>query len=356
MHSWHMTISLQDKIHGMFLGIAIGDALGMPVETFTRKQIVDKYGSITNYFRPDQHKWFDGEEAGTTTDDTQLSLAVAEALLSMKDSYEDEPDLMSNLMQHMKIKHVEALDKKAGWGRGTTEAVKLLAEGKCWNQTAQGEESAVEGPGTGNGVAMKIAPLAAWNFLTGFNIRKYNLVKTFTRMTHASNAAFLTGLLQFNAISLALNEQPIYLKKQIDAQNLENIKTKFKKIWLETAINSDNICDNAFFERLIYACARNADFPEKIEKLEGQGKARFTSHFSYPLSMACFLQMPVSSASVIIAVNAGGDTDTNASMVGAIVGALVGKKAFAKYLIDDLKNKEQIEDIAERFCQRFVKD
>jgi ADP-ribosylglycohydrolase len=33
----------RDRIAGMFLGSAIGDALYMPVETWTPKQIADKF-------------------------------------------------------------------------------------------------------------------------------------------------------------------------------------------------------------------------------------------------------------------------------------------------------------------------
>src|SRR3989344_7928815 len=74
----------KDKIRGMFLGIAIGDALYMPVETWSARKIAEIHGRLTNYIRPDGHKWFDGREAGTWTDDTQLTLVEAESLISKK--------------------------------------------------------------------------------------------------------------------------------------------------------------------------------------------------------------------------------------------------------------------------------
>ena len=69
----------KEKIRGMFLGIAIGDALGMPVETMTLEKIAKKFGRVNRYIRPDGHKWYNGQPAGTWTDDTQLSLAIAES-------------------------------------------------------------------------------------------------------------------------------------------------------------------------------------------------------------------------------------------------------------------------------------
>ena len=70
----------KDKIRGLFIGTAIGDALGMPVETFDRDRIRKEYGTLMTYVSPAGHKWFNGELPGTTTDDTQLFLAIARAI------------------------------------------------------------------------------------------------------------------------------------------------------------------------------------------------------------------------------------------------------------------------------------
>ncbi|MBI2633668.1 MAG: ADP-ribosylglycohydrolase family protein [Parcubacteria group bacterium] len=52
-------------------------------------------------------------------------------------------------------------------------------------------------------------------------------------------------------------------------------------------------------------------------------------------------------------VNAGGDTDTNGSIVGSLLGALKGVSVFPKHLIDGLWQKEKILDTANRFCDTF---
>ena len=53
------------KIRGMFLSVAIGDALYMSVETMTAQNISEKYGRLISYVRRDGHKWFNGRDAGT---------------------------------------------------------------------------------------------------------------------------------------------------------------------------------------------------------------------------------------------------------------------------------------------------
>ena len=74
-------MSTRDRIRGLFLGTALGDALGMPVETFNRDRIHREHGLVTKYVSTAGHKWFDGVPPGTITDDTQLTLALARAII-----------------------------------------------------------------------------------------------------------------------------------------------------------------------------------------------------------------------------------------------------------------------------------
>ena len=48
----------RDRIRGMFLGIAIGDALGKPVEMFKIAKIAKLHGRVTKYLPCDGHKFF----------------------------------------------------------------------------------------------------------------------------------------------------------------------------------------------------------------------------------------------------------------------------------------------------------
>mgnify|MGYP001433515367 CR=1 FL=1 len=88
---------MRNKIQGMFLGVAIGDSLGMPVETWGRERILQQYpNGIQRYETPDGHKWFAGEEAGTVTDDTQLTLAVIKGMILGNGFDLDEISFSSN--------------------------------------------------------------------------------------------------------------------------------------------------------------------------------------------------------------------------------------------------------------------
>ncbi|NVJ87301.1 MAG: ADP-ribosylglycohydrolase family protein [Algoriphagus sp.] len=76
---------LQDKILGMLVGSAIGDAMGAPTEMWPREMIQSKYGfvqkldSMTRKASP-EGTWLPNLPAGGTTDDTRWKVLTAEFL------------------------------------------------------------------------------------------------------------------------------------------------------------------------------------------------------------------------------------------------------------------------------------
>ncbi|MCR5537432.1 MAG: ADP-ribosylglycohydrolase family protein [Succinivibrio sp.] len=71
-----------DKVKGALYGVAIGDAMGAPLEFMSKEDIADKYGTVTEMIGGG---WMNLEK-GQTTDDTSLSLAVARGVLASPDN------------------------------------------------------------------------------------------------------------------------------------------------------------------------------------------------------------------------------------------------------------------------------
>lgn len=65
------------------------------------------------------------------------------------------------------------------------------------------------------------------------------------------------------------------------------------------------------------------------------------------------MRNPNSIESLYDCVSAGGDTDTNGSMLASLLGALHGQSIFPKHLVDGLKNKDEILDLADQFYEKF---
>lgn len=152
----------RSKIRGMLVCGAIGDALGAPVESWGLPKIVEVHGGpIAGYVPPVGHKWFKPDEflPGMTTDDTQLTVATMEGLISGHQRAVAERDF-DRYMDAVAKAHVEAMRfAVGGWGKSTTEAVQRIASGAHWSQSGKTSEMK---RGTGNGVPMKNSPLAAW--------------------------------------------------------------------------------------------------------------------------------------------------------------------------------------------------
>src|SRR5450756_2217177 len=65
-----------DKFKRTLLGCAVGDALGAPVEGLPTEDIRQKYGLVTDFID-------ERFGAGMITDDTQMTIALAQAIIEM---------------------------------------------------------------------------------------------------------------------------------------------------------------------------------------------------------------------------------------------------------------------------------
>lgn len=74
--------SLVDRIAGGLYGVAYGDAMGMPGELWSRRQIREHFGTIDRFLPgPDGHFVVDGYAAGQVTDDTQQTEVLARVIV-----------------------------------------------------------------------------------------------------------------------------------------------------------------------------------------------------------------------------------------------------------------------------------
>jgi ADP-ribosyl-[dinitrogen reductase] hydrolase len=85
----------ENQFLGVLLGLAIGDALGMPVSGLSRAQIAEQYGSISTY---QPRRLDDGTEiaAGEITDETETTLCIVESLTT-NDGLIDPPNIGARL-------------------------------------------------------------------------------------------------------------------------------------------------------------------------------------------------------------------------------------------------------------------
>jgi ADP-ribosylglycohydrolase len=339
------TSALSGSVRNCLLGLAVGDALGMPWETLKHEEILTMNSghSVTEMSDAVQQQLTDtaGFKRGMTTDDTQLSVAVAESLI----------DCHGFDLKDQARRHLAAYEGPAcGWGGTTRIAMESLKAGRDPNvpmppiEVAPGRKP----KGRGNGIAMKIAPLALWHALAQGRFETEPLLTdtlALGRLTHpdlrASTAAYAI------AVVVARN---------------------FLKPWDGTDPKS---CLDFVIEQARLAEARYRSIQDDVDSVSARleiVKRAFAdldallrevrpgcdALESVPFSIGVFLRHPNDiEAALSEAATAGGDTDTNAAMVGAMCGANLdetrGGQPIPERWINDLADQGRgLTDLAAR--------
>lgn len=181
--------------------VAYGDAFGLPAEGKSANEISAQYGTITELISPAGHPFFPYESRGATSDDTQLSVAVAEGLIAAS-GFSIDSQAEKHITAYLEtpvIRDTEGALLARGWGKSTIRAMERLIEGVS-------PEYSGEKQGGGNGVVMKMAPLAIWQAFQGFDIAtRHEQYDSLTTMTHDSDIARFCTRLHGDVIALLLN-------------------------------------------------------------------------------------------------------------------------------------------------------
>lgn len=321
----------RDKIRGMFLGVAIGDSFGMPLES-------KKFEDTRKLVRINTYRSSGRGKKGSWTDDTQLTMATALAMLEAGEFS------MDNIATH----HVKAYKTStSGWGSTTREAVAKLDKGCHWSMS--GNFAGQENRGFGNGIPMKAAPLAAYFALTNDYHDYDTFINDFTSMTHQTSVAVSSCYAHVSALAYCLDETIDSFRSREFIENVVNASAEGRNFYSDTL--KDDLTAKLYSLTKLYSIP-DLLFDDSYLVSEFGGGSCYVYH-SLPFSYAFFLRGPFSIESMYDVAYAGGDADTNASMVASMIGAICGTKAFPKALIEGLEAKTQIIRIADLFYEKF---
>jgi ADP-ribosylglycohydrolase len=334
------------KVQACLLGVQIGDALGQPTETMNRESILmaevmgkdgtrfKHSGQPVKGFLPaiqTRIRQTAQLQAGDTTDDWQLTKAVAQSLVA-RSGY-DQEDVAKY--------HAAALsDANTGWGGTTEHAIKEISvwfdtqgqSGRSPHVMAWDVASTNSGSrtGAGNGVAMKVSPLAIFHALhnPGYSVEcgepsnemvaLMPMVKKLAGLTHPSSEAYLTAYALAVMIAQVLVE-PVYTLEE-RSKLLRRVRYRLGEAERQAPGNGGFKILSAFDRLSAVAGDPEAVFREIIPG--------FRAGESVQYAMGIFLCYPKDfRKAVLTAVNDGGDSDSTASMIGALVGANCGLEA-----------------------------
>lgn len=274
-------------ILGCLLGTAIGDAVGLASEGLSKRRQARLFPHLDGP-RLLGHR-------GMVSDDTEHTCLVAQALIQ---SAGDPATFSTAFARRLRF---WLLGLPAGVGWATLRAALKLSVGIPPSRS--GVASA------GNGPAMRSALLGVC--YGGEPQRLCALVKASTQITHTDRRAEVGAL----AVALAAH---------ISAQSPSELTETYLRA-LETLLGSDD----AGFLPLARQAAASAEAGETTETFAASlGAGERVSGYVYqtvPVVLHAWFRFPRDYRSAVLSViHCGGDTDTTAAIVGAIVGAAVG--------------------------------
>jgi poly(ADP-ribose) glycohydrolase ARH3 len=301
---------IKSKFLGSLLGAALGDALGAPWEghRIAGKHEIELIAKISHPLR--------------YTDDTHMTIGVAESLI----------EYLGFNGKHMTERFIDNYSKEPwrGYGPGPPRIFGLIKSGIAWDEAAK---HIYPGGSFGNGAAMRVAPVGLFFWNNSARLREVAYLSS--RITHSHVLGMEGAALQAMAIALAVAENSA---KPFSWQS-------FLSILMNFATEDVYRAKIARFSSLL---DRSDDRQTVVREL-GHGIEAFNS---VPTAIFAFLSHHQDFASTVIyAVSLGGDTDTIASMAGAISGAYLGIDAIPMGWRAQLENQDYILNLADRLWQ-----
>lgn len=292
-----MMNNLENKISGALYGIAVGDALGGPLEFMDRQEIKEKHGYVTEMIGGGWLRLAPGE----TTDDTAMTLAVAEGII-------EAPDDPVSAIGKRFIEWLESGPKDVGLTCSlsihTAEAIKRgeYPTSDEWDKAAHIVSLQQQGKNGGNGALMRtVYPGLYYRDVA----RARDVARIVGRMTH----------------------------KNDDSEKACQLYTDM--IHLITHKNGEKA--DAF--RLL----RGSSYDVQGIAAGGIAALKPTGFVVSSLECAlyCFGTAPCFADAVATAANLGGDADTIAAITGGLAGAYYGFDSIPARWVEALSDSDR---------------
>jgi len=323
-----------DKFQGCFIGVAIGDSLGHPFEGILREGI---YSRLNNFkeFIVSNKKLFN-----TYTDDTQLTLHTAKALIQGSGYNED----------YFIKEYVEWLeDPPIGPGFGCISSIQKLKSGISWKKAASNSG--------GNGTTMRISPIGLFYNKDINNLKKFALQSSL--ITHSHPAASAGAIVIARAIAFLIDktiETEFSLDEFFDVM-ISSISNSREEIWdefIEILNKVKNSLDISLEAGLIKFSQAGVKKPYFIEDYLGKAFVHPYTLSTVACAIFVFLKNLNSFEECIFQLaTAGGDSDTVGAIGGSLAGAYFGKGNIPLDLIQLVRDYKSVLKISEELWLKF---
>lgn len=302
------------QIRSALLGVAIGDALGVPYEFKARDMIKEEPATeMTGYGTYNM-------PPGTFSDDASLTFCLAEMLTEGFDLQV----LANNFVKWLHEGYWTATGHTFDVGVTTREAISNITRGVKPELAGKTDEHS-----NGNGSLMRILPLLF--YVKDMPVEeRFRHVALVSSVTHAHIRSVIACFYYIEFARKILHG----IKKQDACKQLKNeLPFTLEKMGVE-------LLETIVFERLLQSDISTL----AEEEIQSSG---YVVH-SLEASVWCFLQTENYQDAVLKAVNLGEDTDTTAAITGGLAGLQYGADDIPQDWIKTLARLPDIENLVVR--------
>ena len=293
--------TLRDRYRGCMLGLAVGDALGAPLEFLERDEIAERYGTVREMIGGG---WLQ-TEPGEWTDDTQMALAIARSVVR---SEAVEPADVATLF----VEWFNSRPKDVG--NTTTRALQHLVDGVSWNEAGARTLKELGGSAPSNGSLMRTAPIALANRGDNEALIRHSI--DISRITHADPLACWSCVALDLGISALLTESGDAIRAAAAVPQEDVMRAVMRSSVHRGEVRSGGYVLDTL--QSAFWAFRHQDGFEEV---------------------------------VVAAVNLGGDADTIGAVAGALAGARYGASAIPERWLGVLHGRDELIDLADRLLE-----
>ncbi len=301
----------RDRARAILYGLALGDALGWPIEFLKMPKIKIIYGDQGIQEPPDPAQ---------VSDETQTTLVIAESLIEAGDA--DLDTLMSVVTRRL-IEWSNSPQNDRAPGYVVTEAVRTLEAGVSWRESGNTDAR-------GNGSAVRVAPIG---FLYQHDPERLRAVAHATGIaTHAHPITDASAVAAAYLVKLALDGIP---PNDYVVRTLEFVGEECTEL-RDTLTKIGHVVEwqDEFAAMNYIGSGWNAD---EAVAMAVYCAIRHSSDFS---------------AALCRAVNIPGDSDSVGCVAGGLVAARLGLESIPADWIARLEQRDYITDVALRLADK----
>jgi len=311
----------KDKVFGAIFGVAVGDALGVPVEFSERYEL--KENPVEHMRGAGAHN----QPPGTWSDDTSLTLCLVDSLCNGYALSDIADKFLKWYNEGLWTPHGEAFDI----GDTTLYALENLSMGISPRESGGKDEY-----DNGNGSLMRISPLIFYTYHMNLEER-FKIVHEISSITHAHPRSLIAC--------------DYYVQ-----YGIELLSGKSKE---EAYFHTNKIIKEIFEDKREF----NGELEHFRRILEGKvwelPEDEIISHgyvvYTLEGALWSFINANDFKDAVLKAVNLGHDTDTFGAVTGGLAGPYYGYHTIPEEWLRKLQKKEEIETLLEKFYRFLTK-